>query len=532
MSTIKQGIFTDFTNSHRTHQKEAIASLETADIGQVSIPTGTGKTRIQIHAHVKDMIEKSDKGETGVYLIAAHRLALCRQLLQELVDLVAAIGLPFDILFVGSDKIDEDALYEKQMINGITKATCYVTATTKQAEVLKAVDDAKKANRHVILVSTYHSIERLALLNRIDIATYDEAHTIASSRQSDDNFESSIKRLQDKGMIKRQYFFTATRKVSGDDYGMNNEDIYGEVLYEASPGKMIREGEIVQPRIHRVSTVDDGQFKNETMIIKTIMDVFTRHKKAVRDASSLAGNLGAKLLISAEGTPEVRKIVNNNNLKAWCLRNKIRLFVFSSILGNYMFNSEWKFEKASRNSVVDEMQGMDDAQDAILIHIDILSEGIDLPSITGVMPFRELNLIKLLQTIGRGARLLRGDRKNFYKGITKPLDFDKMVKPYCWVIFPLLSDKTSEASKKMKRTIETVVAAYDAPKMQFNREDEYIGDPDPDISPITPRDASTKVDPTTNLNHWLEQLMINPEVVDGHTLSKSLGEVADPKLIL
>jgi len=532
MDLFKHGVWSDFVKNHRQHQNEAIAALATADKGQASLPTGTGKTRVQIHLHVLDMLDKSSRMETGVYLIAAHRLALCRQLLMELVDLVAEIQLPFDIVFVGTDKVDEDALYEKQMINGVSKATCYVTASTTGSEVVAAVDNAKKEYRHAIIVSTYHSIMRLRNLNRIDIATYDEAHTIASSRQSEDNFESSIKELQGLNIIKRQYFFTATRKVSGVENGMNNKEIYGDVLYECSPGRMIRVGEIVPPRIHRVKTADDGEFKNETMVINTIVDAFTRHKNEVRKASPLAGKLGAKLLISAEGTPAVRKFVHNDPFKAWCMKNNIRLFMFSSILGNFMIGSNGKFEQVNRNTAVDEMQGMKDEQDAILIHIDILSEGIDLPSITGVLPFRELNLIKLLQTIGRGARLLKPDRRNLYKGVIQPMDWEKMIKPYCWVIFPMLNDDTSEASKKMERTIKKVIDAYDAPKMEFNREDEYFGEPDPDVHPITERDESTKKDAQTGLYHVIEQLMIGQMKPSCHEISKSLVAAADPSLRL
>ena len=450
----------------------------------------------------------------------------------ELVDLVAEIQLPFDILFVGSDKVDEDAIYEEQAINGVSKATTYVTATTSGSEVVTACDNAKKAYRHIIIVSTYHSIMRLKNLNRIDIATYDEAHTIASSRQSEDNFESSIKELESLKIMKRQYFFTATRKVSGDNDGMNNKEIYGDVLYECSPAKMIREGEIVIPCSHRVLTADDGEFKNETMVIKTIADAFTRHRNEVKKASSKSANLGAKLLISAEGTPAVRKLVNNDLFKSWCLKNNIRLFMFSSILGNFMIGSNGKFASVNRNTAIDEMQKMDDTQDAILIHIDILSEGIDLPSITGVLPFRELNLIKLLQTIGRGARLLKSDRANLYKGIIQPMESASMVKPYCWVIFPMLSDKTSDNSKKMERMIKQVINAYDAPKMEFNREDEYFGEPDPDVKPITEKDESTKKDPMTALEHEIEMLMIGVMKPDCRTLANSLADSADDSLRL
>lgn len=532
MRVIKRNVFDNFALGHRQHQAEAIASTEGHPKGQVSIPTGTGKTRIQVHLHVQDMLAKSAMGETGVYVIAAHRLLLCRQLLMQLVDLVASCNLPFDIVFVGSDRVDEDDIYEKYMIDDVSKKTTLVTATTRQSEVSKAVKSAKKAGRHVLVVSTYHSLDRLRLIESIDVLTYDEAHTIASSRQSDDNFEAHVKEIQRLGIIGRQYFFTATRKVSGEDWGMNNEAVYGPVLYEAPLRQMIVAGEIVPPRIHRVATKDDGEFKNVTMIIKAIEDAFSTHRNAVKTASPMSSVLGAKLLVCAEGTPEVREIVFNEDFQRWCVKNSIRLFVFSSILGTYLIDSDFKFRKSPRNEVMSQMRDMGDHQDAILLHIDILSEGIDLPSITGIMPFRELNLIKLLQTIGRASRLLKCDRNRLYSGSIRPMEWDKMVKPYSWVIFPRLSDNSCEASVKMERTIREVLEAYDAPEMNFSREDEYVGDPDPEIEPITPRDKSNGPDPVSDLNHVLEDLCLSFDQVSGTELSSRIVTASDSSLRL
>ena len=532
MKTVKREAFDQFADGHRKHQSDSIHAAGAMPKGQVSIPTGTGKTRIQVHLHLNDMLGKSAKGETGVYVIAAHRLILCRQLLMSLIDLVANCGLPFDVLFVGSDRIDEDAIYEKYMINDVSKKTTLVTATTRQEEIKSVADAAKIAGRHVLVVSTYHSIDHLRLLESIDVVTYDEAHTIASSRQSDDNFEAHVKEIQDLGIIKNEYFFTATRKVCGVDWGMNNKEIYGEILYETSPGLMIQAGEIVPPKIHRITTTDDGEFRNATMVVKTIMDAFSMHRHAVKTASPLSGRLGAKLLISAEGTPEVKEIVFNDDFQRWCIRNSIRLFVFSSLLGTYMIDSSFKFRKAPRNEVMDEMQALDDGQDAILLHIDILSEGIDLPSITGVLPFREMNLIKLLQTIGRAARLLGTDRTRLYKGEIKPMEWDKMVKPRCFIIFPKLDDKISESSQRMEKIIQQVLDAYDAPKMNFNREDEYVGEPDHTLDPIPPKDESGKPDPVTDLNHVLEDLCLHFELVTAEELALKLAAVSDPTLRL
>jgi len=102
---------------------------------------------------------------------------------------------------------------------------------------------AKHENRNVIIASTYNSFNRLKELKHIDICTFDEAHTIVSDR-----FTNNINKV--KKIIEKQYFFTATRKVIGEDGGQNDTEFYGEVLYDMSPKKAVEKGEIVQPYIH------------------------------------------------------------------------------------------------------------------------------------------------------------------------------------------------------------------------------------------------------------------------------------------
>jgi len=527
--------FMEYRDKHRKHQKEAIAACDGQVIGQISIPTGTGKTRIQVHLHLQDMIDKFIQGSCGVYVITAHRLALCKQLLDELIDQVVACHLPFDALFVGSDRVDENDLYERYMAEDISKKTTYVTASTKTSDIEKAAKDALTNNRNLLVVSTYHSLDRLDCLSHISMITYDEAHTIASSRHSDDNFEGHVRKLQDKGGIARQFFFTATRKVSGVRNGMNDEGVYGRVLYEVSPRSMIQAGEIVPPQIHKVNTEVEGDYKNGTMLTKAIHDSFSRHRLAIRGVSPLSvGKLGAKLLVTLEGSDAIDMLRGDMGFKSWCLMNKIQLFMFSSKHGNFMLGGDRQFRKVPRNEAIGGMQALSLKDDAIFLHIDILTEGIDLPAITGVMPFRELNLIKLLQTIGRGARLIPEDRKALYSGKVLPMEYDKMIKPCCWVIFPVLDTSSQDDSEKMEAIITKVREAYEVPTMEYSREDEFLCIPDPELDEITPRDTSKTRDPVTDLLHTLENLLLDnaSNGITRQELTEQLKAVADPSLLL
>jgi hypothetical protein len=72
----------------------------------------------------------------------------------------------------------------------------------------------------------------------------------------------------------------------------------------------------------------------------------------------------------------------------------------------------------------------------IVLHYDILAEGIDVSGFTVILPFRTLSKSKFLQTYGRAARLHPEDRKALESGEMKPDELKKFMKPYAWIIIP------------------------------------------------------------------------------------------------
>ena len=83
----------------------------------------------------------------------------------------------------------------------------------------------------------------------------------------------------------RCYFFTASPKHSLTDAkpGMNNTDVYGEVICEVPTTEMISEGYIVPPTLHTITTdqVVDGKYPAEVDINNLIMAVNDHHLKSV-----------------------------------------------------------------------------------------------------------------------------------------------------------------------------------------------------------------------------------------------------------
>lgn len=464
----------------RPHQIEALSILQNHSIGQVCIPTGTGKTFIQLMLHIQDMAEKQKNNECGVYVIAAHRLVLCNQLFKEFV-YEAIFNNNFECNFLG---VSSDTTFtlkalakSMQKIRNVSRKVVAeklsfedieVKSTTNTTEIKRFVSNAKALNRHCIIISTYESFDKLSCLPSIDVCTYDEAHEITS----EDNFN---KVLKVKPKIKKQIFFTATRKESDSKRGMNQTDFYGEVLFEKSPRQMIDAGEIVPPNnFHTINVKNDEgyDYDNPVMTIRAITEGFLEHRALVKKHSCKPDSIGAKLLVACDGAIQLKDIVENISFRNWCESNNIRVFSVNSEHGEWVDFTNVN----NRNTFMDKLNELKDDEDAIFIHIKILAEGIDLPAITGIMPIRDMDRTTLTQTLGRATRLIKEDRRRLYLPITDsekiyPQEYNKYVKPWAWVLIPdyLLND-----SNQITTVINDVYNSYGVRADQFSESEKYM----------------------------------------------------------
>lgn len=495
-----EGAFLAYIKNHRPHQLNAIESINTCDREQVIIPTGTGKTRIQIHTHISDMIEKTINNQTGVYVIGAHRLLLCTQLMDELRHMCIECGLPINVLYIGSARHDDKIVYDKYFDKGIDSDTFESTYTTQSDEVKSFYEKTKAANRHLIIVSTYHSFDKMSCIESIDICTYDEAHTTIA-----DDFTGNIEAVMPN--IKRNYFFTATRKVQGIDKGMNDESFYGPT-FGIPPTDMIQAGEIIMPKIH-IMMLEDGKTgciknDNEKMLVKTVIEGFKEHKKRLKKESAYPDNIGAKLLVSCKGSDELDLVQNGSVFQKWCQDNNVKVFSFSSRFGSY---EDFK-ETVDRTEVYEDMKSLKDTDDCILLHIDILTEGIDLPSITAVMLLRHLNIAKLMQTLGRALRLLKSDRKKLYSGDMVPDERNKYTKPYAYLMLPMHFESLDASSEDMKRMIREVITTYQLPTEEFLPLEEFESLKIDYLDPVTDSKKIKKKEKEYPLIHVIEDIVM------------------------
>lgn len=413
----------------RIHQVEAVNSTKNINEGIIHLPTGTGKTLIQSSLITKGIIEGRDYNEKHdirptipVFVTLAPRIMLSNQLFNVVKEELQDKKLDCQYLIVHSGKTDNDQTkFSKDLPYRQLKST------TRSKDIIEEYERASRENVPLVIFGTYDSSKRIV---DSEIPIYmllcDEAQYLVSERFGWIPYENEINEI-DKFDAVKKYYFTATLKetISDKGIGMNNSDLFGPIIYHKTPLEMIIAGEMVRPRIHLVDVSDDQQADDLSKDVNAIINGFIEHRAQC--------NIGAKLLIVTKGSKHLNQIVTHPRMQNFLsVRPNLKIFDISSA-----YQPRINGIVVKRGEFLKSIQGMSDTDDAIILHIDILSEGIDVPGITGVMPMNNMGLSKFLQTLGRATRLHPMDREKLYSGILLPDNIIKFIKPYSWVIVPV-----------------------------------------------------------------------------------------------
>lgn len=413
----------------REHQEMGLSALAKAIRGIINLPTGTGKTLIQSRAIVKEIIEKKPK----VYVILSPRILLSNQLMNDVRTDLSHSGIEAQYLVVHSGRYDDRQDIELEHELGITFRE--LMSGTRKATIEEAYRRSVAERVSLIISGTYHSAERIKLAGiPVEIVFCDEAHHLVQEQFSwivSEPFPS-----------KRAYYFTATLREtpSAEGMGMNNTELFGERLYVEIPIDLINKGEMVRPRMHMVDMSHDPE-KDEGDGL-AVAEAFEEHRSVVR--------LGAKLLIvSKDGSTHLNNLASHPKIQELVeQRPALKVYDISSANGARINGKVVK-----REEFLKELRTLGDMDEAIIIHHDILSEGIDVPGITGVMPLISLKKAKFLQTLGRATRLHGRDRAKLYAKEILPSELERLWKPYAWLIIPVYGEIGEDLRDDMKEMI-------------------------------------------------------------------------------
>jgi len=429
-----------------SHQDTAVSLAVQNVIGQFIYPTGTGKTLIQARTIAEHVAIKPG---FGLYVVLAPRILLARQLFMDIhveltqkrrqdcsyfslhsgkaVDFKDALGHDIE------DADDVDEIIDLSIMlreAGITQTS--FSSGTSLAKVRDAVDRARVANVPLVICSTYHSMMILKGF-AIDVLLSDEAHHLVSPEFSAGHTLTASKR----------FFFTASRRVTAGraGLGMNNPVTFGPILDMLNGAQAVARKLIVRPRLHYVEIaqiIEEGAEHNADIV--AIEKAFKKHQM-------MTGALAPKLLISCRGSQHLNLVLEQTDNFEKLRRVTPGLQVFSILSGKENVRIDGVL--VTREEWFKRLRGLRDHESCLILHYDIISEGIDVPGITGIMPLRNLSSSKFLQTNGRSSRLHAIDREADVpvEGIDWVASY---VKPYSWVIVPCYANLGDD----IKSTIE------------------------------------------------------------------------------
>ena len=360
----------------REHQATVIDALREKNKGQIIVPTGGGKTMCMIkdaeHEFTKNSVSKT-------IVVVAPRILLAQQLCEDFLEIIDNV----DVLHIHSGETHHKS-------------------TTKTKEIEEWYHNSIK---NLLIFTTYHSLHKIAESPDIEVDTiyFDEAHNSVQKHFVVPTEYYSM-------YAKRCYFFTATPKHSKTPHkiGMNDEDIYGEVLCNIPAPELVQKGHILPPKvlIKDIDVVDDSRHSWE------------------KDCDHLVSTIDEtnvdKILVCARRTRQIIDLVSQTDFVNEMNYRGYSLLYITSKHGAFVNNN-----KVNREDFFNTLHewGEDKEKRFIVLHHSILSEGINVKGLEAALFLRNMDYIGISQTIGRVIR--KGDESKTYGLVVVPC-YDKV----------------------------------------------------------------------------------------------------------
>ena len=352
----------------RNHQNTVIDILSKNRKGQVIVPTGGGKTMC--------MIEDAKK-VSGTVVVVAPRILLAEQLSSEFLEILDNVS----VMHVHSGETTH-------------------FSSTKASDVCMW-DRYTRGDK--IIFTTYHSLHRIQESHiHVDTIYFDEAHNGIQK-----NFIEAVEWFSI--CASRCYFFTATPKHSNTPMkvGMNDWDIFGEVLINVPAPQLVNEGHILPPKviIKDIDVADDSRFSYEKdcdHILDTIDDI---------DVD--------KVLICARSTKQIVNLISLSDF-AYGLTQREYNWLYITAKTGAVINGK----KVDRETFFNTLNTWGKGNERfVVLHHSILSEGINVSGLEAALFLRSMDYVGISQTIGRVIR--KGDETKTYGLVVVPC-YDKV----------------------------------------------------------------------------------------------------------
>jgi superfamily II DNA or RNA helicase len=254
----------------------------------------------------------------------------------------------------------------------------------------------------------------------IDTRIFDEVHhTAVDPDNGKDNHSQAVTKLESR----RTYGFTATHKeIEGVDVG--------PVIYRKTEREMIKKSRMLPPQLHEVVAGETEPGDNADC--KVMEDTFREYRRLT--------NTGVKLLVSCRkavhGTSHIIPLLKHAN-RMRRTRPHLKVFAVHSSFGCVIGDNGPELRNVSDLEFQYELLNhcQDDRNEAIILHYDILSEGYDIPTLTGTLFYSAACDRRIKQITGRSLRLHTEDRKRLgldedHEEVLQAANYDDFIKPF------------------------------------------------------------------------------------------------------
>ena len=419
----------------RTHQTEAIKKVTGAFAngttkGQMIMACGTGKTFVSLKIVEKMFGQNGAKnGAPANILFCVPSIALLSQALR---DYSNDMELNSQYFAVCSDNTAGD----KTSDSGDRVSDLAFAPTTHPKRLANGMTRKTNARLNVVF-STYHSLDVIKLAQKkhgapdFDLIICDEAHRTTGHEveTGDVNLNAGVERISEFGKVhfdkhvkgKKRLYMTATPRVYGSKltetamkkgiktFGMDDKDVFGEVIFRYNFGRAVSEGILSDYCVHILGI--KGQH------------VIDRHRQLQNDNVEIEVPDVAKMV-------GIRQIISGPNAFGKEYPSLKRLLFFARTINRSQHLITEYFPKVADqisdgtgvNSLNIKMTHVDgtmsatkrnehiswlredesDNETRILSNVRCLSEGVDIPALDGVVYYDpRRSIVDIVQSLGR-----------------------------------------------------------------------------------------------------------------------------------
>jgi superfamily II DNA or RNA helicase len=404
----------------RPHQQTALDALSQHSKGICVFPTGGGKTNVGIF----DAVRQFQSNISKTIVVVSPRILLAEQLSSEYLEFIT----------------------NASVLHIHTGETHHYSST--KPNIIRAWHE--NISGHKLIFTTYNSLHQLQRADiSVDTIYFDEAHN--SVRR---DFFPAVEYFSAEAQ--RCFFFTATPKYSNviGKPGMNDFDIYGQIIAKVPAPELVRNGYIIPPKViasqMRLSVKgEDIAQRDCEYLLQTIQD-----------------NPVNKILICAKATKHIIGLLSQTDFAEQLAQEGYSVLHITAKHGAFIDG-----DKVNREVFFDTLNewGKNADKKFVVLHHSILAEGINISALEAVVFMRSMDIVGIGQTVGRTLRLHPQDAAGIRSGALQAGALETYTKSYGLVICPTFDKVSKGTAQKVQSVVDIIFQKGDVAISTINR---------------------------------------------------------------